>query len=56
MHVFCIFVFAPVQCNGACFTWKGALKIRSLSLLLDIVSVAYCSLSYIESYSCSVNQ
>ena len=33
MHVFCIFVFAPVQPNWACFTWKGALEIRSLLLL-----------------------
>ena len=33
MHVFCIFVFAPVQ-HWACFTWKGALEIRSLSSLL----------------------
>ena len=31
---FCIFVFAPVQRNWACFTWKGALEIRSLLLLL----------------------
>ena len=28
------FVFAPVQRNGACFTWKGALEVRSLLLLL----------------------
>ena len=34
MHVFCIFVFAPVQRNWACFTWKDALEIRSLLLLL----------------------
>ena len=34
MDVFCIFVVAPVQRNGACFTWKGALEIRSLLLLL----------------------
>ena len=36
MHVLCIFVSAPVQCNSACFTWKGALEIRSLSLLLSL--------------------
>ena len=30
MHVFCIFVFAPVQRNLACFIWKGALEIHSL--------------------------
>ena len=30
MHAFSIFVFAPVQCNSACFTWKSALEIRSL--------------------------
>ena len=34
MHVFCIFVFAPVQHNWVCFTWKGALETRSLLLLL----------------------
>ena len=28
------FVFAPVQQNWACFTWKGALEIRSFFLLL----------------------
>ena len=33
-HVFYMFVFAPVQCNWACFTWKGTLEIRSLLLLL----------------------
>ena len=33
MHVFCIFVFAPVQLIWACFTWNGALEIRSLLLL-----------------------
>ena len=32
MHVFCIFVFAPVQYNWACFTWKDALEICSLLL------------------------
>ena len=39
MHVFCIFVFAPVQRNRACFTWKCALEIRSLLLILLL---AYC--------------
>ena len=34
MHVFCIFVFALVQRKWACFTWKGATAIQSLSLLL----------------------
>ena len=35
--MFCILVFAPVQRNWACFTWKGALEISSilLSLLLS---------------------
>ena len=33
MHVFYSFVFALVQRNRACFTWKGALEIRSSSLL-----------------------
>ena len=28
-----VWVFAPVQCNWACFTWKGSLEIRSLLLL-----------------------
>ena len=57
MHVFCIFVFAPVQRNLACFTWEGAQEIRSLSLsssfLLfsldisrDIHSKAYVSLVF----------
>ena len=27
MHAFSIFVFAPVQRNLACFTWKSALEI-----------------------------
>ena len=40
MHVFCIFVFAPVQRNGTCFTWKGALEIRSLLLLLFLSSLS----------------
>ena len=34
MHVFYIFAFAPVQRNWACFTWKGALEIWLLLLLL----------------------
>ena len=34
MHVFCIFVCALVQRNWACFTWKGALGLRSLLLFL----------------------
>ena len=38
MHVFCIFVFAAVQRNWACFTWKGALEICSLLLLLLLLS------------------
>ena len=33
MH-FVLCVFGPVQRNWACFTWKGALEIRSLLLLL----------------------
>ena len=33
MHAFFIFVFAPVQRNWACFTWKSALEICSLKLL-----------------------
>ena len=36
-HLICMcfvfFLFAPVQCNRACFTWKGALEICSLLLL-----------------------
>ena len=44
MHVFHIFVFAPVQRSWACFTWKGALEIRSLLLLLLLLlfSQAHC--------------
>ena len=34
MQVFCIFVCAPVQRSWACFTWKGAVEIRSLLLVL----------------------
>ena len=39
MHVFCIFVFAPVQRNWACFIWKGALEIRSSLLLSSSLSL-----------------
>ena len=40
MHVFCIFVFAPVRCTRACFTWKGtSLEILSLLLLLLLLSL-----------------
>ena len=38
MHAFSIFVFAPVQRNLACFTWKSALEICSLLLLLSLVA------------------
>ena len=38
MHAFSIFVFAPVQRNWACFTWKSALEIRSLLLLLLLLN------------------
>ena len=41
MRVFRIFVFAPVQRNWACFTWKGAPEIRSLSLLLLICNFCF---------------
>ena len=34
MRMFCIFVFALVQCNWACFTWKCTLEIYSLLLWL----------------------
>ena len=34
------FVFRPVQRNGACFTWKGALEIHSLLLLLNTPSLS----------------
>ena len=34
MLAFSIFIFAPVQRNSACFTWKSALEIRSLLLSL----------------------
>ena len=40
MH-FLFFVFAPVQRNQACFTWKSALEIRSLLLLL-LLLLFYC--------------
>ena len=36
---FVFFVFALVQRNWACFTWKGALEVRSLLLLLVVVVV-----------------
>ena len=39
MHVFCIFVFAPIQRSWACFTWKGALEIRSLLLFFPQVDI-----------------
>ena len=47
LHVFCSFVFAPVQRNWACFTWKGALEIRSLllSLFLVLFSTVYGTVS-----------
>ena len=38
-HAFSIFVFAPVQHNWACFTWKSALEICSLLLLLLLISL-----------------
>ena len=41
MHVFCIFVFAPVQRNWACFTWKGALEKLSLLLLLLLLLLLF---------------
>ena len=41
IHVFCIFVFAPVQRKWACSTWKGALEIRSLLLLLQLVYLVH---------------
>ena len=50
MHVSCIFVFAPVQRNWACFTWKGALEIRSILLLLLLL----CSLCVSELFSSAV--
>ena len=37
--VFCIFVFAPVQRNWACFTWKGALELCSLLLFIIIIII-----------------
>ena len=40
MHVFCIFVFAPVQCSWACFTWNGALELRSSLLLILLLFVS----------------
>ena len=41
MHAFSIFVFAPAQHNWACFTWKSALEIRSLSLLLLLLPLLF---------------
>ena len=38
MHVFCIFLFALVQRNSACFTWKGTLEICSILLLLLLLN------------------
>ena len=34
MHAFSIFVSAPVQRNVACFTWKSALEIRSIIIIV----------------------
>ena len=42
VHVFCIFVFAPVQRNWACFTRKGALEIRLLLLSLLLWWWVFC--------------
>ena len=52
MHVFCIFVFAPVQRYCACFTWKGALEMRSLLLLLLFIIVIIIII--IIYYTCSL--
>ena len=41
MHAFSIFVFAPVQRNWACFTWKSALEICSLLLLLLPIALGH---------------
>ena len=48
----CFFVFAPVQRNWACFTWKGALEIRSLLLLLKCVSMRKAFLHEAEGKGC----
>ena len=48
MLVICIFVFALVQHSSACFTWKGAVEIHSLLLLL----LPY----YCHSYYCYYNK
>ena len=53
MHVFCIFVFAPVQHNWACFTWKGALEICSLLLLLLLLLYKSLSLLQVSPYCTS---
>ena len=56
MHVFCIFVFAPVQRNWACFTLKDTLEICSLSfllLLLLLLLLAVTSVSVSALFSVS---
>ena len=55
MHAFCIFVFASVQRNWACFTWKSALEIRSLLLLLLQKLYAVCSLGCVWNWVSSNN-
>ena len=53
MHVFSVFVFAPVQRNWACFTWKSALEIRSLLLLLLNPNIVKgLTLSWRSRFSC----
>ena len=59
MHAFSIFVFAPVQRSRACFTWKSALEIRSLLLLLFVgclTSQKHASVSqgriYSDNFTC----
>ena len=39
MHVFCIFVLAPVQRNLACVIWKGTLEIHSFIIIIIIVII-----------------
>ena len=51
MHAFSIFVFAPVQHNWACFTWKSALEIPSL-LLCVCVCVCACARSRPHAHLC----
>ena len=46
MRVFCIFVFAPVQHNWACFTWTGTLEIWSLLLLLLLLTLQIAPMSH----------